>query len=240
MNKRINISKKGAKPNKAKALSCLMALLLLLSLYGCSKQETGSAVTSSNVIAEVEIPEEDGLAEGEALDRGETESIGEGGTTGSILPEGLEDIPNSSDVEIPEGEEIVEGTTLTESELEQFRSEAGYSMETAIKDYKDITEGGGSYTPSTGVTYTEVVGSPYDTSWRQMTDAEAQAILNGEAEGNKAAAEAELLNGAWESTNGNAIYFDYYQWLADVMGDMEANSEYIMNPETDIRHANEQ
>ena len=77
MNKRINISKKGAKPNKAKALSCLMALLLLLSLYGCSKQETGSAVTSSNVIAEVEIPEEDGLSEGEALDREETENIGE-------------------------------------------------------------------------------------------------------------------------------------------------------------------
>ena len=77
MNKRINISKKGVKPNKAKALSCLMALLLLLSLYGCSKQETGSAVTSSNVIAEVEIPEEDGLSEGEALNREDTESIGE-------------------------------------------------------------------------------------------------------------------------------------------------------------------
>lgn len=81
MNKRINISKKGVKPNKAKALSCLMALLLLLSLYGCSKQETGSAVTSSNVIAEVEIPEEDGLSEGEALDREEVESIGESNTS---------------------------------------------------------------------------------------------------------------------------------------------------------------
>lgn len=77
MNKRINISKKGAKPNIAKALSCLMALLLLLSLYGCSKQETGSAVTSSNVIAEVDIPEEDGLADGEALEREDVENIGE-------------------------------------------------------------------------------------------------------------------------------------------------------------------
>ena len=235
MNKRINISKKGVKPNKAKALSCLMALLLLLSLYGCSKQETGSAVTSSNVIAEVEIPEpEESLSDGEALNREDTESIGEGNTTGNILPEGLDDVPNSSDVEVPEGEEIVEGTTLTESELEQFRSEAGYSMETAIKDYKDITEGGGSYTPSTGVTYTEVVGSPYDTSWRQMTDAEAQAILNGEAEGNKAAAEAELLNGAWESTNGNAIYFDYYQWLADVKGDMQSDENAYWSTPADI------
>lgn len=176
----------------------------------------------------------DGLSDGEALNREETENIGESNTTGSILPEGLDDVPNSSDVEVPEGEEIVEGTTLTESELEQFRSEAGYSMETAIKDYKDITEGGGSYTPSTGVTYTEVVGSPYDTSWRQMTDAEAQAILNGEAEGNKAAAEAELLNGAWESTNGNAIYFDYYQWLADVKGDMQSDENAYWSTPADI------
>lgn len=77
MNKRINNAKKGAKHNKAKALSCLMAVLLLLSLYGCSKQETGSAVTSSNVIAEVDIPEEDGLADGEALNREDVENIGE-------------------------------------------------------------------------------------------------------------------------------------------------------------------
>ena len=105
MNKRINISKKGAKPNIAKALSCLMALLLLLSLYGCSKQETGSAVTSSNVIAEVEIPEEDGLAEGEALNREDTESIGETtseegyGVTGSDVTDEATD-----DTTIEEGE----------------------------------------------------------------------------------------------------------------------------------------
>lgn len=182
----------------------------------------------------------DGLAEGEALDRGETESIGEGGTTGSILPEGLEDIPNSSDVEIPEGEEIVEGTTLTESELEALRSDLGYSMENAEEVYSSIINNGEYTYASTGATVTDVIGSPYDTSWRQMTDAEAQAILNGEAEGNKAAAEAELANGAWKSKNNKTVYFDYYQWLADVTGDMEANSEYIMNPETDIRHANEQ
>lgn len=233
MNKRINNAKKGVKPNKAKALSCLMALLLLLSLYGCSKQETGSAVTSSNVIAEVDIPEEDGLAEGEALDREDVESIGEGSTTGSILPEGLEDIPNSSDVEVPEGEEIVEGTTLTESELEALRSETGYTMEIAEDRYKQITEGGGiKYDDGTSVT--EAVGSPYDTSWRQMTDAEAQAILNGEAEGNKAAAEAELLNGAWRSTNGDKMYFDYYQWLADVKSDMQSDENAYWSTPADI------
>lgn len=104
MNKRINNAKKGAKHNKAKALSCLMAVLLLLSLYGCSKQETGSAVTSSNVIAEVDIPEEDGLADGEALNREDVESIGETtepgyGVTGSDVTDEATD-----DTTIEEGE----------------------------------------------------------------------------------------------------------------------------------------
>ena len=105
MNKRINNAKKGAKHNKAKALSCLMAVLLLLSLYGCSKQETGSAVTSSNVIAEVEIPEpEESLSDGEALNREDTESIGEStepgyGVTGSDVTEEATD-----DTTIEEGD----------------------------------------------------------------------------------------------------------------------------------------
>ena len=212
---------------KRAVLSIIMSTFII-GISACSSQE-GSAVMSSNALAEVEIPEPE-----DNSNAGLSSS-----DTGSILPEGLEDIPNSSDVEIPEGEEIVEGTTLTESELEALRSDLGYSIETAENIYKQVTEGGGiDYGDGT---YTnEAVGSPYDTSWRQMTDAEAQAILNGEAEGNKAAAEAELLNGAWLAGNGSAIYFDYYQWLADVKGDMEANSEYIMNPETDIRHANEQ
>ena len=213
---------------KRAVLSIIMSTFII-GISACSSQE-GSAVMSSNALAEVEIPEPEDNSNAGLSSSG----------TGSILPEGLEDIPNSSDVEVPEGEEIVEGTTLTESELEALRSETGYTMEIAEDRYKQITEGGGYYNTNSGVTYTEVVGSPYDTSWRQMTDAEAQAILNGEAEGNKVAAEAELLNGAWRSTNGGKMYFDYYQWLADVTGDMEANSEYIMNPETDIRHANEQ
>ena len=105
MNKRINNAKKGAKHNKAKALSCLMAVLLLLSLYGCSKQETGSAVTSSNVIAEVEIPEpEESLSDGEALNREDAESIGETtepgyGVTGSDVTDEATD-----DTTIEEGE----------------------------------------------------------------------------------------------------------------------------------------
>ncbi len=202
---------------KRAVLSIIMSTFII-GISACSSQE-GSAVMSSNALAEVEIPEPE-----DNSNAGLSSS-----DTGSILPEGLEDIPNSSDVEIPEGEEIVEGTTLTESELEQFRSEAGYSMEKAESLYNQVMNGGA--TSASGGTATEVVGSPYDTSWRQMTDAEAQAILNGEAEGNKAAAEAELLNGAWLAGNGSAIYFDYYQWLADVTGWMQDNADAIWNSE---------
>ena len=129
MNKRINISKKGAKPNIAKALSCLMALLLLLSLYGCSKQETGSAVTSSNVIAEVEIPEEDGLAEGEALNREDVESIGETtepgyGVTGSDVTD-----------------EATDDTTIEEGETPNTIIVDGQEMETVgSKDWSRMSQ----------------------------------------------------------------------------------------------------
>lgn len=131
MNKRINISKKGAKPNIAKALSCLMALLLLLSLYGCSKQETGSAVTSSNVIAEVEIPEEDGLSEGEALNREDTESIGESNTS----EEGYG--VTGSDVT----EEATDDTTIEEGDTPNTIIVDGQEMETVgSKDWSRMSQ----------------------------------------------------------------------------------------------------
>lgn len=129
MNKRINNAKKGVKPNKAKALSCLMALLLLLSLYGCSKQETGSAVTSSNVIAEVDIPEEDGLAEGEALNREDVESIGETtepgyGVTGSDVTD-----------------EATDDTTIEEGETPNTIIVDGQEMETVgSKDWSRMSQ----------------------------------------------------------------------------------------------------
>lgn len=167
MNKRINISKKGAKPNKAKALSCLMALLLLLSLYGCSKQETGSAVTSSNVIAEVEIPEPD-----ESLSSSDTENIGEGNTVN--LPSGMEDIESGTDVEV-DGETVGE-TALTQEEIDALRANASDGFQSDLDAYESIMETG-SWDNGQGGTYTEVVGTPGDESWRKMTKAEAEAIL---------------------------------------------------------------
>ena len=168
MNKRINISKKGAKPNKVKALLCLMALLLLLSLYGCSKQETGSAVTSSNVIAEVEIPEPD-----ESLSSSDTENIGEGGTVN--FPSGMEDIESGTDVEV-DGETVGE-TALTQEEIDALRASTSDSaFQKGLDAYESIMETG-SWTGSGGGVFTEVVGTPGDESWRKMTKAEAEAIL---------------------------------------------------------------
>ena len=201
MNKRINISKKGAKPNKAKALSCLMALLLLLSLYGCSKQETGSAVTSSNVIAEVEIPEPD-----ESLSSSDTENIGEGNTVN--LPSGMEDIESGTDVEV-DGETVGE-TALTQEEIDALRASTSDSaFQKGLDAYESIMETG-SWTGSGGGVFTEVVGTPGDESWRKMTKAEAEAILAERPYDIVALAEASDES-FWEMAGGT-LWFDPYAY----------------------------
>ena len=198
MNKRINISKKGAKPNIAKALSCLMALLLLLSLYGCSKQETGSAVTSSNVLAEVEIPEPE-----ESLSSGDSENIGESGTVN--LPSGMEDIESGTDVEV-DGETVGE-TALTQEEIDALRASTSDSVfQMALDDYEAIMKNG----VSDDGTLTNVVGTPGDESWRKMTKAEAEAILAERPYDIVALAEAsdEPFAGVVDGT----VFFDPYAY----------------------------
>ena len=201
MNKRINISKKGAKPNIAKALSCLMALLLLLSLYGCSKQETGSAVTSSNVIAEVEIPEPD-----ESLSSSDTENIGEGSTVN--LPSGMEDIESGTDVEV-DGETVGE-TALTQEEIDALRASTSDDIFLRnLERYEEIMENG-SCDNGQGGTLTNVVGTPGDESWRKMTKAEAEAILAERPYDIVALAEAS--DEPFARVGGDTIYFDPYAY----------------------------
>lgn len=201
MNKRINISKKGAKPNIAKALSCLMALLLLLSLYGCSKQETGSAVTSSNVIAEVEIPEPD-----ESLSSGDSENIGESGTVN--LPSGMEDIESGTDVEV-DGETVGE-TALTQEEIDALRASTSDDIFLRnLERYEEIMENG-SCDNGQGGTLTNVVGTPGDESWRNMTKAEAEAILAERPYDIVALAEAS--DEPFARVGGDTIYFDPYAY----------------------------
>ena len=231
MNKRINISKKGAKPNKAKALSCLMALLLLLSLYGCSKQETGSAVTSSNVIAEVDIPEEDGLSEGEALNREDTENIGEGSTVN--LPSGMEDIESGTDVEV-DGETVGE-TALTQEEIDALRANTSdNSFQTALDKYEEIMENG-SCDNGQGGTLTNVVGTPGDESWRKMTKAEAEAILAERPYDIVALAEASEES-FWEMAGGT-LWFDpyaYNEYMEESAAEISVNSSTEINEDPEL------
>ena len=231
MNKRINISKKGAKPNIAKALSCLMALLLLLSLYGCSKQETGSAVTSSNVIAEVEIPEEDGLSEGEALDREDVENIGEGSTVN--LPSGMEDIESGTDVEV-DGETVGE-TALTQEEIDALRASTSDDIFLRnLERYEEIMENG-SCDNGQGGTLTNVVGTPGDESWRKMTKAEAEAILAERPYDIVALAEASdepfcrMIDGT--------VFFDPYAYnerMEETAAEISVNSSTEINEDPEL------
>ncbi len=225
MNKRINISKKGAKPNIAKALSCLMALLLLLSLYGCSKQETGSAVTSSNVIAEVEIPEPD-----ESLSSSDTENIGEGSTVN--LPSGMEDIESGTDVEV-DGETVGE-TALTQEEIDALRANTSDGFQSNLDAYESIMETG-SWDNGQGGTYTEVVGTPGDESWRKMTKAEAEAILAERPYDIVALAEAS--EEPFSARIDGTVFFDPYAYnerMEESAAEISVNSSTEINEDPEL------
>ena len=225
MNKRINNAKKGAKHNKAKALSCLMALLLLLSLYGCSKQETGSAVTSSNVIAEVEIPEPD-----ESLSSSDTENIGEGSTVN--LPSGMEDIESGTDVEV-DGETVGE-TALTQEEIDALRANASDGFQSDLDAYESIMETG-SWDNGQGGTYTEVVGTPGDESWRKMTKAEAEAILAERPYDIVALAEAS--DEPFSARIDGTVFFDPYahnERMEETAAEISVNSSTEINEDPEL------
>lgn len=152
---------------KKKALFIPVAVISIICLSGCSSKTGGSAVTSSNVLAEVEIPEPD-----ESLSSGDSENIGEGNTVN--LPSGMEDIESGSDVEV-DGETVGE-TALTQEEIDALRANASDGFQSCLDAYESIMETG-SWDNGQGGTYTEVVGTPGDESWRKMTKAEAEAIL---------------------------------------------------------------
>lgn len=226
MNKRINNAKKGAKPNKAKALSFLLAVLLLLSLYGCSKQETGSAVTSSNVIAEVDIPEPD-----ESLSSEETESIGEGSTVN--LPSGMEDIESGTDVEV-DGETVGE-TALTQEEIDALRASTSDDIFLRnLERYEEIMENG-SCDNGQGGTLTNVVGTPGDESWRKMTKAEAEAILAERPYDIVALAEAS--DEPFARVGGDTVYFDpyaYNDYMEESAAEISVNSSTEINEDPEL------
>ena len=187
----------------------------VLMFNGCGKNDA-EPVTSETIeesvnteesgeTEEIEEPDQ-GINEGVAIDR---ETSGEESTIGG------------SSVEV--SGETVGNTTLTQEEIDALKEQASDMDAEWIDGYQSIIEDG-SWTDSDGTVFKSVVGTPGDTSWRRMTDAEAQAIINkgkpdpwdnpdGHLE--YKAAEAELSNGTWSSYVGSTIYFDYYQYKED-------------------------
>lgn len=142
------------------------------------------------------VDAEIGLNEGQAIDReGATEIEGANGT--------------SEDIELPG--EIVEGTALTQEEIDQLKASAGDAYKGRIEGYQQIMEEGTWVVPETGgMTCSEVVGKPGDTSWRQMTDEEARAYM--EEKPGSSIGEAELMNGTWSALFKGKLYFNPYEY----------------------------
>lgn len=163
------------------------------------------------------VDAEIGLNEGQAIDReGATEIEGANGT--------------SEDIELPG--EIVEGTALTQEELDALVASAPTdAYKKNLEAYQEIMETGSWEVPGQGgqAIITEVVGKPGDTSWRQMTDEEAQAYK--EQYKYSAIGEAELNAGTWSRIFGGKLYFNPYEYQKAMK---EANGQIDSFTEADV------
>lgn len=202
----------GSTANWDEALTKSDAIQLLLSAYSAIAERDGYAVDSI-----------DGLSEGETIDRNT-------GSSTTMDDYDIEGDSNGAGSDVEVNGSVADGITLTDEERQQIlaNANANYTMEKAIDEYNKVTAPGG-HTYEDGVTISEAVGSPYDTSWRRMTDEEAQAILNGEAEGDRWAAEAELANGAWMSANKDILFYDYYKWADDAYSFTEEHKDELIS-----------
>ena len=194
-------------------------MFISLTINGCSQSNDNSSVVPafSDSVMEIEIPEPvDSLNEGQAIDReGATEIEGANGT--------------SEDIELPG--EIVEGTALTQEEIDQLKASAKDIYQEGLDGYKEIMEEGSWVVPETGgMTCNEVVGKPGDTSWRQMTDEEAQAYM--EEKPGSQIGKAELNAGTWNKLFNGKLYFNPYEYEKAVD---EAVSQHSVFTEDDLQ-----
>ena len=176
-------------------------VFISLTINGCSQSNDDSSVVSAFSDSIIEIPEPaDSLNEGVSLNRGnagntDTEIEGANGTSEDIVVEG----------------EIVEGTALTQEEIDQLKASAKDIYQEGLEGYQQIMEEGTWVVPETGgMTCSEVVGKPGDTSWRQMTDEEARAYM--EEKPGSSIGEAELMNGTWSALFKGKLYFNPYEY----------------------------
>ena len=201
---------------KKKALVLFLATMTATALLftGCGNKENETTPVAEETIEEIEATEPEEIEPVEEDNLGETNEV-EGDSVGaSIIVDG----------------EIVGGTALTQAEIDELKSTASGSFEKSLAIYEGVTRNG-SYTSSNGAFYNRVVGTPGDTSWRRMTDEEAQRILET-ADPNSSeysSAKAELQGAEWSKVWGmtNTVYFDYYEYKKVVQAHLEEqrNSE---------------
>ena len=175
-------------------------MFISLTINGCQSNNSSSIVPAfSDSVMEIPEPA-DSLNEEVSLNRGNagntnTEIEGANGT--------------SEDIELPG--EIVEGTALTQEEIDQLKASAGDAYKGRIEGYQQIMEEGTWVVPETGgMTCSEVVGKPGDTSWRQMTDEEARAYM--EEKPGSQIGKAELNAGTWNKLFKGKLYFNPYEY----------------------------
>lgn len=174
-------------------------LIISIGLGGCNNADDGSAVSVfSNAVQQIEIPE----PEPDPVEQDEP-------------------FEENEDVE----EDIVDDTPLTQEEIDELKANATTDMaKRGIDAYESITNTG-SWKTSGGGVATEVVGKPGDTSWRQMTDEEAQAALDKNI--NDIIAKAELKAGTWNKFWDGKIYFNPYEYRDAMIADVESTPDVI-------------
>lgn len=170
-------------------------MFISLTITGCS-QTSNSSIVPAFSDSIIEIPEPEPTEEPEPTDNEQVDTTGANGTSQDIEVDG----------------EIVEGTALTQEELESLLASAqtdGYKER--IEGYQQIMETGSWVVPETGgMTCSEVVGKPGDTSWRQMTDEEAKAYQ--EKYPYSQIGKAELNAGTWSKLWNGKLYFNPYEY----------------------------
>lgn len=174
-------------------------LIISVGLGGCNNADNGSAVSVfSNAVQQIEIPE----PEPDPVEQDEP-------------------VEENEDVE----EDIVDATPLTQEEIDELKANATTDMaKRGIEAYESIINTGGYDWSGYGSIATEVVGKPGDTSWRRMTDEEAQGMLK---ETNLYLPFAELNAGTWNGFFDGKIYFNPYEYGDAMRADVESTPDVI-------------
>ena len=185
--------------NNTKYVLLVTVLVTVLLFTGCGKKESDIEPVVSETVEEIEATTPEEVVEPVEEETAPVEDI----------------VAEEEIVETVVEEELTEETILTPAELDQLKANATTEWEKKnIEIYEQITAGG-SWTGDNGGTYDKVVGIPGDTSWRKLTDAEAQAIVaKGEMNKETFLAECELEGASWTGFDGRTgtVYFDPYAY----------------------------